>query len=211
MHNEWREIQKLIWNCSVCEGDPKVEWNIRQQTEAPLTMPRLLVIAVAPPYSSGIPQKTIAKSVTNSVDDRLRKFLEGVFQRQWQDLLSSGAFVLHAVKCAIPRTERGNQNPHSSVVDACASRHLAREFDILRPPIVLCLGIAARRAVFKMPGFRKLKGGKLSGPPEGDHDVSFNGHFFRLIVTRFPRGEGKQQAASDLQKAAKLSGITEEE
>lgn len=208
MQNEWREIQEAIWNCAVCDGDQKVERNIRQQTDMPLTTPRLLVVAVAPPYSSKVRHKTIAKSVTNDPEDRLRQFLVSALQLPWQQLLSRHLFILHAVKCAITPNEQGNQNPSSAVVDACASRHLACEFNLLRPAIVLCLGIAAKRAILKMPGFQKADGLKLSGPPEGEYDVSSNGHSLRLIITRFPRGAGKQQAAIDLRKAAALVGIT---
>ena len=207
MKNGWREIQDDIWNCFACEGNPKVERNIRQQTESSLIAPQLLVVAVAPPYLPSIRHKVAAQSVTNNSDDGLRKFLEGALELPWEHLRSRGLIVLHAVKCAIIPNEHGFQNPSSSIVDTCAPRHLAMEFDILRPPIVLALGTAARRAVLKMPDWHNSQTIKLSGPPEGQHDLSYKGSSFKLIVTRFPRGTGRHQATIDLKKAAALAGI----
>jgi len=208
MQNGWREIQGNIWECSACEGNPKVERNIRQQTDPSLTAPQLLIVAVAPPYLPAISYKVAAKSVTNNSVDGLRKFLEDALDLPWEQLQSRGLIVLHAVKCAIIPNELGFQNPSPGIVDACAPRHLALEFDILRPPIVLALGSAARRAIFKMPDCHKSHGIKLSGPPEGEHNVPYKGTFFKLIVTRFPRGAGKHQAKIDLTKAAALAGIS---
>ena len=86
MQNGWRVIQGNIWNCSACEGNPKVELKIRQQTDSSLTAPQLLVVAVAPPYLPAISHKVAAKSVTNnSVDglSRLRKNYCGTVEIQW--------------------------------------------------------------------------------------------------------------------------------
>jgi len=207
MQNGWREIQGNIWECSACEGNPNVELNIRQQTDSSLTAPRLLVVAVAPPHLPDISHKVAAKSVTNNSVDRLRMFLEDALEVPWEELQSRGLIVLHAVKCAIIPNELGFQNPSPAIVDTCAPRHLALEFDILRPPIVLALGSTARRAICKMPDCHKPHAIKLSGPPEGEHTVPYKGRFFKLIVTRFPRGAGKRQARIDLNKAATLAGI----
>ena len=207
MQNGWRVIQETIWNCSACEGNPKVELNIRQQTDSSSTAPQLLVVAVAPPYLPAISHKLAAKSVTNNSVDGLRKFLESALDLPWEQLQSRGLIVLHAVKCAIIPNEHGFQNPSPGIVDACAPRHLALEFDILRPPIVLALGSAARRAIFKMPDCHKSPAIKFSGPPEGEHNVPYKGSFFKLIVTRFPRAAGEHQARIDLNKAAALAGI----
>ena len=62
MQNGWRVIQETIWNCSACGGNPKVERNIRQQTDSSLTAPQLLVVSVAPPYLPAISHKVAEKA-----------------------------------------------------------------------------------------------------------------------------------------------------
>lgn len=156
--NSWEEIQREIWNCSVCEGKSGVELRIRQQTKALSGQTKLLVVAVAPPFQLNVPRKVIARSVTNSPDDPLRQFLQKVFGSSWDNLAAQGLGVIHAVKCAVTPNEEGFQNPSLEMIDICAPRHFAQEFIRLKPPVVIALGGAARRAIMRVPGCGRPNG-----------------------------------------------------
>jgi uracil-DNA glycosylase len=209
MHEEWITIQDEIWNCTKCTGHPRVELNIRQQTDVGHNPAKLLVVAVAPPFCTGVRQKEPARSITNWSEDMLRKFVENALALTWDTLRSRGLFVLHAVKCAIVPDEDGFQNPPSGIVDVCAQRHFVKEFIALNPPIVLVLGSAARRAVLKMLDCERPAGLRLSGSLQGQYKVRHNDHDFELFVTKFPRAVGRRQAQADLKAAATRSGLIE--
>lgn len=205
--SSWEEIQREIWDCSACGGKPRIQLSIRQQTEALSGQVKLLVVAVAPPFHQNVFQQVIARSVTNSPNDPLRQFLEMVFRSSWSNLTAQGLAVLHAVKCAVIPNEEGFQNPSQEVIDTCVPRHFAQEFIRLKPPVVIALGRAAKRAVIKVPGCKKPTGLTISGPLEGEHSVRCQDYEFTLIVTKFPRGQGRHRAQMDLERAAVRAGV----
>lgn len=77
---------------------------------------------------------------------------------RWDDLIAKGAFLIHAVKCAIVLDEEGFQNPPNDVVDRCCSVGFADELQLLRPARVVALGGTARRAVLKHPSVTVPRG-----------------------------------------------------
>ena len=129
--SRWRRIQKAVWDCAVCAGNPRVEMNLRQQTDVPMVPPKLLIVALAPPFAA-VAERRAARSVTNNPEDPLRRFLEASLGSPWEILCARGLAVLHAVKCGIVPTPEGFQNPPREIVDACASNHLAAELGEVR-------------------------------------------------------------------------------
>ena len=213
----WQEIQERIWQCEACCEDPRVETNIRQQTEQPTVRTKVLVISLAPPFVEGVKEKTKAASATTSADDKLRLFLEGALRADWQTLTGSGVILLHTVKCAIVPVGGGFQNPPSKVVDRCAPVHLAAELRVARPTVVVTFGRMAYRA-FCLAS-RQLGPGmspaelKLSVPPkraqpgEEGHPVDLLGQTAVLFASAFPRGRGRREAIEVVRRAVTAAGI----
>jgi len=79
----WEETQRAVWSCTRCEGHPRVELNIRQQTEVIVPPTKLLVISLAPPFARGVTTKIRASSVTNNPEDPLRRFLQEALGFSW--------------------------------------------------------------------------------------------------------------------------------
>jgi uracil-DNA glycosylase len=205
MTNRWQIIQQSIWNCSACQNIPRVSPNIRQQTDPPRTLTKLLVIGIAPPYQEGVCEKIRAKSATNDSNDDLRRFLETYLQLPYDTLTERGLAVLHAAKCAIqPKAQ--HQNPPHGVVENCSPRHFTLEFHELKPPVVLSLGERARRAVLLMPGCRKPRGLNLTGPLEGQYELGIGNQSFKLFVSPFFK-QRRDQAGSILNAASNLAGL----
>ena len=205
---EWEEIQKRIWMCNNCVAYPRVERNLRQQTEVPTERPvRLLIVAVAPPFEPGKVCKTKAMSATNNPRDKLRLFVEESLQLSWPELVRRGLFLLHPVKCAIIPNSDGYQNPENKVVDACVSDHLINEIRMTRPPIILALGGTARRAVARSLGDYKTTGLRVTGPLSGTFLTETEGRKWQIIVTRHIRGTGRKVARKALCQAAELAGV----
>lgn len=188
--DHWREVQKRIWLCDKCNGNPRVECHLRQQTNVSDVGPvRLLVIAIAPPFQRGLRDKTIASSALNNPQDKLRLFVERTLEKPWPNLIDQGLFLLHSVKCAIVPDKDGFQNPPNKVVDLCASEYLSEEIHIMRPAVVLALGSAARRAVARYLDTNKSKDLRVSGPLNQDISINMGEQNVRVIVTRFIQGE----------------------
>ena len=104
---QWSEVQGRIWDCELCREHGRVACVIRQQTEAPPRHVKLMLIGVAPPYTSGVETKSVADSATNDDDDNLRKlFVEATLGLPWATLVDRGLFLSHAVKCAIRPNDR---------------------------------------------------------------------------------------------------------
>jgi len=206
---DWNKIQTNIWECEECRADPRIELRLRQWTDPPITKPvRLLVVAVAPPFEPGVIEKTKAKSATNDPRDNLRLFVEEALHTSWAELLSRGLLLLHSVKCAIIPDSMGFQNPQRRVVDLCATEHLAKEIEIVRPAVVLALGGAARRAVARSLGDYKPTGLRVTGPLAGTFLTEAAGRKMQIFVTRHIRGAGRVVAAKALCQAAELAGVT---
>lgn len=207
----WREIQDAIWRCKKCRGNPKVECNLRQWTEAPEGSVKLLVVGIAPPYVKDVNGKKPAASATNDSEDNIRKFIEETLCLEWDDLKKRGLFFLHAVKCAIVPDKKGFQNPPNKVVDECVPSHFAREFEIVRAKRVVTLGGAPFRGVIRTLGGPFLPTGvRLSSKIKdihGGHKAHFRDHGFIWHVTYFPRRNFRQLAAHELREAARKSGI----
>src|SRR2546427_7521045 len=121
MHNEslpavdvkaWKSVQDGIWACELCRKQPRVACDQRQKAEAPGRNVKLLLVGVAPPHAEGITTKTQARSATNNLDDNLRKFfILASLPLTWEDLLSRGMLLIHAVKCAITPKDRHQDPP----------------------------------------------------------------------------------------------------
>lgn len=136
----WQTVQSKIWTCEFCLDQERVACNIRQQTEVPPQNVKLLLVGIAPPYVSGVEQKTKARSATNDPKDNLRKlFILPTLADTWENLLTKGVYLIHSVKCAITVKDR-HQNPPDYVVDVCAPSHFVQEVMFIRPPELLSLG-----------------------------------------------------------------------
>jgi uracil-DNA glycosylase len=213
--NTWEDIQAKIWTCDLCCKRERVACNIRQQTQKPDRPVKLLLIGIAPPYVSGVTQKTRAKSATHDANDNLRKFIEGTLHYSWNDLLLRGLFFVHSVKCAIVPKDR-HQNPPDDVVDACAPQYFGEELKFIQPPRVVAFGKASHRALVRVPGVTAPKDLGVSKPvatlvkqTRGGLEVQANGWEFQSHVSPFPLVAGKPDpvAADVLREAAQLSGI----
>jgi uracil-DNA glycosylase len=196
MKSAWPEIQAEIWACTRCQGHERAAVNLRQQTDAPPSDTKLLVISLAPPFVADVKQKTRAASATTSAEDKLRLFLEEASGMGWSDLVKQKVALLHAVKCAIVPTEEGFQNPPPGIVDRCAPVHLAAELGEVQPHAVVTLGQMAYRAFYHAA--KTHSGGssgpelKLSSPPKdarlgGDgHRMMLGGRPVTLFAAPFP-------------------------
>ncbi len=211
----WAKIQERIWCCDACIGNPRVAVAIRQQTPAPVVPVQLLLLGVAPPYQDEIQGRTVANSATNDATDNLRSFVTDTLSHSWDDLLKSGVFLIHAVKCAIVPNEKGFQNPPNPVVDVCIPDHFGAEFALLRASHVVAFGRATLRAILKQPGVAvpprvgvsKTLESILSQWPDGI-PCSLGSQSFTLHVAPFPRTpSAKRQTARIMRRAAELSGI----
>lgn len=212
--NTWEDIQTKIWTCELCCKHERV-CNIRQKTQKPVRLVKLLLIGIAPPYVSGVTQKTPAKSATNDDNDNLRKFIEETLCCSWNDLLLRGLFLVHSVKCAIVPKDR-HQNPPNDVVDACASQHFGEELKLIRPPRIVAFGKVSYRALLKAPGMTapkdlgvsKLVATLVERTKDG-LEVQADGWKFNLHVSPFPLVAAKPDpvATDILREAARLSGI----
>src|SRR5690349_10732310 len=79
----WESIQERIWKCEACNGNRRVQLNIRQQTPYPVLPVDLLFIGIAPPSCGEPIIRTIAKSATNDPKDNLRQFIEESITMTW--------------------------------------------------------------------------------------------------------------------------------
>ncbi|MBI2878116.1 MAG: hypothetical protein HYY19_00140 [Candidatus Rokubacteria bacterium] len=211
----WDEIQRRIWECEACRGQPRVAIKIRQQTAAPAIHVAVLFVGVAPPHEGGVCVRTRAKSATNDPSDNLRTFIEEAAASRWDDLIAKGAFRIHAVKCAIIADDDGFQNPPNPVVDCCSPVGFVDEFQILRPARTVTLGSAARRAVLNHPAVTVPRGVGVSKPledllnswPDGI-PCSLGTDAFILDPAPFPRSAAtKRRAATIIRKAVRLAGL----
>lgn len=212
---QWPAIQERIWACEACKGHARVEINIRQQTPAPSMATTLLFVGVAPPDQGSPAARTVAKSATNDPGDNLRKFIEAAAVLRWDDLIAKGAFLIHAVKCAIVQDEEGFQNPPNDVVDRCCSVGFVDELQLLRPARVVALGGAARRAVLKHPSVTAPRGVGVSKTLEKLQEswpqgipCKLGSCEFTLHPAPFPRSAAaKKKAAVLIRGVACLAGL----
>jgi uracil-DNA glycosylase len=211
----WQAIQERIWACEACKGHARVEINIRQKTPAPGTAAALLFVGVAPPDQGSPAVRTPAKSATNNPEDNLRKFIEAAAVLRWDDLIAKGAFLIHAVKCAIVPDEDGFQNPPIDVVDRCCPVGFDDELQLLRPARIVALGGAARRAVLKHQSVTAPRGVGVSKSLEKlqeswPHGIpcELDSAEFTLHPAPFPRsGAAKQKATVIIREAVRLAGF----
>ena len=159
--------------------------------------------------------RTVAKSATNDPGDNLRQFIEAAAALRWDDLIAKGAFLIHAVKCAIVPDEDGFQNPPNDVIDRCCSVGFADELQLLRPARIVALGGAARRAILKHPSvtappgvgvsktFEKLQESWPQGIP-----CKLGSGEFTLHPAPFPRSAAaKQKAAVLIREVTRLAAL----
>ena len=213
--NEWEEIQKRIWNCTLCERHERVSCNTRQHTEQPVREVKVLLVGIAPPFAGRVQEKTAAKSATNDPGDNLRQFVERALGESWEELLGWGLFLVHIVKCAIV-PEAGHQNPPDAVVDACAPLHLGQEIRRVRPARVVAFGKAAVRGILNGVPVRKVKGFGVSKgmavlieKSKGGLALESDDWSFRLHASPFPlrSAEAERLGGDVLREAAVLSAI----
>jgi uracil-DNA glycosylase len=191
---QWGAMQGRIWACEACKSHARVEINVRQQTPAPSMPVALLFVGVASPDQGSPCVRTAAKSATNDPGDNLRKLIEAATVLRWDDLITKGAFLIHAVKCAVVPDEEGFQNPPNEVVDRCHPVGFVDELQFLRPARIVALGGAARRAVLKHPSVTAPRGVGVSKTleklreswPEGI-PCKLGGDEFILHPAPFPR------------------------
>ena len=213
----WDTAQQGIWRCTMCDADPRVAVNVRQQTESPARPVSLLIVTLAPPFVTSR-ERSRAASATNDTNDTVRRFIEDTLHAPWAALGDRGVFLLHAVKCAIVPDTHGSQNPPTETVDRCASQHLAAELDLMKPVVLVTMGRMAYRAVVRAleassnshcPPSRL----ELTSPPLGAETNGFlvdqPGQSFRLFASPFIRTPRLEAiAAATLTRAARLAGIT---
>lgn len=214
-HVTWEEIQKRIWSCEKCKGHPRVEINVRQQTSSPTKPCAILLVGIAPPHQDCSTDRIVAKSATSDPGDNLRKFIEDAVGLQWNDLIAKGAFLIHAVKCAILPDAEGFQNPPNAVVDQCSSVGFIDELYVLCPSRIVAFGGTARRAVLKHPAIATPHGvsmsksfKELNGLWPNGISCKFSSRELTLHPAPFPRSHGaKKKAATILRDAARLAGV----
>jgi uracil-DNA glycosylase len=214
-HAQWQAIQGRLWECDACRGHARVEINVRQQTPAPTMTTNLLFVGVAPPDQGNRAVRTAAKSATNDTGDNLRTFIEAAAALRWDDLIGNGAFLVHAVKCAIVPDRDGFQNPPTEVVDRCCSVWFAEELQLLRPASIVALGGAARRAVLRHPSVTAPRGVGVSKSLEKlqeswPHGIpcKLGSDAFTLHPAPFPRSAmAKQKATIIIREATRLAGL----
>ncbi len=211
---KWNEIQEKIWHCDTCHKNERVAINIRQQTQAPTRLVKLMLIGVAPPYTSDIGIKTIADSATSDSQDNLRNFILNVLGGQWESLLERGLLLVHCVKCAIVPKDR-HQNPSIEVVDSCATRHFVQEVLLTHPSVVVVFGKAPFRAILTVPDVRSsvpsglglsCSVADLVRLTKGGITINTKEWHFRMYGSPFPLLK-RQQAAEILRDAARYVGI----
>lgn len=211
----WRAVQQRIWDCQACEGHARVETNVRQRTGRPRRATTLLFVGVAPPYQGRAALRTRAKSATNDPGDHLRQFIEKAAALPWESLMGTGAFLIHAVKCAIVPDAGGFQNPPNDVVDRCCPVGFNHELNLLRPVGIVAFGGAAKRAVLRHPSVTAPRGVGVSTTlrqlqeswPQGI-SCHLQGIEFVLHVVPFPRSaEAKRRAAAIVREAVGLAGL----
>jgi uracil-DNA glycosylase len=174
-----------------------------------------LFVGVAPPDQGNRAVRTVAKSATNDTGDNLRRFIEAAAALRWDDLIASGAFLIHAVKCAIVPDEEGFQNPPMEVVDRCCAVWFAEELRLLRPTSIVALGGAARRAVLRHPSVTAPRGAGVSKSLEKlqeswPHGIpcQLGNDAFTLHPAPFPRSAiAKQRATMVIREATRLAGL----
>jgi hypothetical protein len=213
---DWKDIQGRVWTCDLCQAQIRVAQNIRQQTEAPAQVVKLLLVGIAPPYVPGVTEKIQALSATNDPDDNLRKrFILATLVASWESLLAQGLFLIHSVKCAITRKD-AHQNPPNKVVVLCAMPHFVNEIEFIRPQRVVVFGKAPYRAILKVPGVQAPQGlgvstavGTLVERTKGGLEIQATGWSFILHVSPFPLDRKKINplAQEVLREAARLAGI----
>src|SRR2546425_336260 len=71
----WDAAQQRIWRCGTCEADPRVAFDVRQQTESPARPVSLLIVTLAPPFVAAR-QRSRAASATSNPRDAVRRFIE---------------------------------------------------------------------------------------------------------------------------------------
>jgi uracil-DNA glycosylase len=205
MTSYWKEIQESIWNCSLCGSNPRVQFNVREQTQRPKVPVKLLIVSIAPSFVDS-PTKMKAETVLTEDANNLRNVIEECLGIHWDNLLKRNVAVLHAVKCAIV-PQNGYESPPRGVIDTCSSRHFARELRLLQPAVVVTLGRIALRAVLNIPNIRAPKEFRTAMPLRGDFAVSLDDFKFSLFVSRFIRIDSRAQAQNDLRRAADAAGV----
>ena len=207
----WDAAQQRIWRCGTCEADPRVALDVRQQTESPARPVSLLIVTLAPPFVAAR-QRSRAASATSNPRDAVRRFIEDALGAPWTALGDAGVFLLHAVKCAIVRNHHGSQNPPARTVDRCAPQHLASELNVIKPFVVVTMGLMAYRALVRaLGGSSPLT---LTDPPAVAGTDGFlvdqASHSFRLFASPFIRTPRlRRVAAAILTRAASAAGITQ--
>ena len=212
----WDTVQHSIWRCATCEADPRVALDVRQQTESPARPVSLLIVTLAPPFVAAR-QRSRAASATNDESDTVRRFIEDALGAPWTALGDAGVFLLHAVKCAIVRNHHGSQNPPARTVDRCAPQHLASELNVIKPLVVVTMGLMAYRALVRAletsssplhpPARLPLTEPPILGGTDGVL-VDQASHSFRLFASPFIRTPRlRRVAAALLTRAASAAGI----
>ena len=212
----WDAAQQRIWRCGTCEADPRVALDVRQQTESPARPVSLLIVTLAPPFVAAR-QRSRAASATSNPRDAVRRFIEDALGAPWTALGDAGVFLLHAVKCAIVRNHHGSQNPPARTVDRCAPQHLASELNVIKPFVVVTMGLMAYRALVRAletsssplhpPARLPLTEPPILGGTDGVL-VDQASHSFRLFASPFIRTPRlRRVAAALLTRAASAAGI----
>src|SRR6059036_1958981 len=184
--------------------------------QSPARPVSLLIVTLAPPFVTAR-RRSRAASATSNPRDAVRRFIEDALGAPWTALGDAGVFLLHAVKCAIVRNHHGSQNPPARTVDRCAPQHLASELNVIKPFVVVTMGLMAYRALVRAletsssplhpPARLPLTEPPVVASTDGVL-VDQASHSFRLFVSPFIRTPRfRRVAAAILTRAASAAGI----
>jgi uracil-DNA glycosylase len=210
----WNKIQEKIWSCDQCRNNKRVACNIRQQTDPPSQLVKLMLVGVAPPHAEGVEKMTVADSATNDPNDNLRTFVVTALNSPWKSLLEKGLYLIHGVKCAIVPENR-HQNPRGDVIDACTPNHFVQEILLTQPSAVVVFGKAPFRALLRVPGVRSSmpRGLGLSCSVAALVEktgkgiaINIDEWKFQFFGSRFPL-QAREEAAEIVCRAARHVGI----
>lgn len=166
----WNELQTEIKRCTKCKeaGISKV---ICPDARVPTLEPqntKLLFISEAPPLN------THFYFYNERSNDQLRNRVLGILGDMGceistiLDFIDAGFYLLPTVKC--PSARNGlNAAPSERVIKLCASAHLKREIEHIKPAGICLLG---RTALHSLLHLRNLKGVHMHEPIERGSTVT---------------------------------------
>jgi uracil-DNA glycosylase family 4 len=190
----WKELQGEIKRCTKCR-DEDLSGVRCPDVRVPGVEPhnvKLLFISEAPPL------KTQFYFYNEDSNDRLRNRLFGILRdvgyeiRTIKDFDDAGFYLLPTVKCPSAR-DGCNTAPRGRVIEHCATQHLKREIECIKPDGIVLLGRTALHGFLRLRSLEDVHvrdsvnlGGTVSEVAGSVFEVEIAGKAIKVVPSYWP-------------------------